>query len=96
MKATGIVRRIDDLRNVIIPKEICKILKIREGDQLELYIDGSMICFQKYDSITRYRETLEELISDIHQDYDYDISIAAKQKLEEVMKLIETEECGDI
>ena len=96
MKATGIVRRIDDLGRVIIPKEIRKMLKIRGDEPLELYIDGKMICFQKYDSAPRYKETLEELISDIHQDYDYDISIAAKQKLEEVMKLIETEECGDI
>lgn len=38
MKATGIVRRIDDLGRIVIPKEIRRILHIREGDPLEIYI----------------------------------------------------------
>ena len=49
MKATGIVRRIDDLGRVVIPKEIRRALKIREGDPLEIYtIDGG-VCFKKYE-----------------------------------------------
>ena len=49
MKATGIVRRIDDLGRVVIPKEIRRTLRIREGDPLEIYTDrdGSVI-FKKY------------------------------------------------
>lgn len=45
MKATGIVRRIDDLGRVVIPKEIRRTLRIREGDPLEIYIatDGEVI-----------------------------------------------------
>lgn len=39
MKATGIVRRIDDLGRIVIPKEIRRTLRIREGDPLELYLD---------------------------------------------------------
>lgn len=39
MKATGIVRRIDDLGRVVIPKEIRRTLRIREGDPLEIYTD---------------------------------------------------------
>ena len=38
MKATGIVRRIDDLGRVVIPKEIRRTLRIREGDQLQIWI----------------------------------------------------------
>ncbi len=49
MKATGIVRRIDDLGRVVIPKEIRRTLRIREGDPLEIYTekDGGVI-FRKY------------------------------------------------
>lgn len=50
MKATGIVRRIDDLGRVVIPKEIRRNFHIREGDPLEIYMseDGKYVCFKKY------------------------------------------------
>ena len=66
MKATGIVRRIDDLGRVVIPKEIRRTMRIREGDPLEIYTDheGEVI-FKKYSPIgeltsfaTQYAETL--------------------------------------
>ena len=66
MKATGIVRRIDDLGRVVIPKEIRRTMRIREGDPLEIYTDreGEVI-FKKYSPIgeltafaTEYAETL--------------------------------------
>ena len=49
MKATGIVRRVDDLGRIVIPKEIRRTLRIREGDPLEIYTekDGGVI-FRKY------------------------------------------------
>lgn len=50
MKATGIVRRIDDLGRVVIPKEIRRNFHIREGDPMEIYMseDGQYVCFKKY------------------------------------------------
>ena len=51
MKVTGIVRRIDDLGRVVIPKEIRRQMKIKEGDPLEIFIDGKMVCFQPYNPI---------------------------------------------
>ena len=48
MKATGIIRRIDDLGRVVIPKEIRRTLKIREGDPLEIFLENDCVCFQKY------------------------------------------------
>ena len=49
MKATGIVRRIDDLGRVVIPKEIRRTLRIREGDPLEIFTDnGGEVIFKKY------------------------------------------------
>ncbi len=66
MKATGIVRRIDDLGRVVIPKEIRRTMRIREGDPLEIFTnrDGEVI-FKKYSPIgelgdfaSQYAETL--------------------------------------
>ncbi len=52
MKATGIVRRIDDLGRVVIPKEIRRTLRIREGDPLEIYTDrDGVIALKKYSPI---------------------------------------------
>lgn len=68
MKATGIVRRIDDLGRVVIPKEIRRTLRIREGDPLEIFTekDGEVI-FKKYSPIgelgdfaSEYAETLSK------------------------------------
>ena len=68
MKATGIVRRIDDLGRVVIPKEIRRTLKIREGDPLEIYTNSSgEVIFKKYSPIGElgdfaagYAETLSK------------------------------------
>lgn len=53
MKATGIIRRVDDLGRVVIPKEIRRSLHIREGDPLEIYTDPreQAICFRKYSPV---------------------------------------------
>ena len=47
LKATGIVRRIDDLGRVVIPKEIRRTLRIREGDPLEIFTDGEVILIRR-------------------------------------------------
>ena len=51
MKATGIVRRVDDLGRVVIPKEIRRQLRIKEGDPLEIFLEGNKVCFEKYSPI---------------------------------------------
>ena len=52
MKATGIVRRIDDLGRVVIPKEIRRTLRIREGDPLEIFVDrDGEVILKKYSPI---------------------------------------------
>lgn len=58
MKATGIVRRIDELGRVVIPKEIRRTLRIREGDPLELFTDRDELMLKKYSpiaSVERFR-----------------------------------------
>ena len=51
MKATGIIRRIDDLGRVVIPKEIRRTCRIREGDPLEIFIEHGAVVFQKYQAM---------------------------------------------
>ena len=62
MKATGIVRRIDDLGRVVIPKEIRRTLRIREGDPLEIYTatDGEVI-FKKYSPVGELAEFASQI-----------------------------------
>lgn len=61
MKATGIVRRIDDLGRVVIPKEIRRTLRIREGDPLEIFVDreGEVI-LKKYSPISELGDFAQE------------------------------------
>ncbi len=85
MKATGIVRRIDDLGRVVIPKEIRRTMRIREGDPLEIYTDreGEVI-FKKYSPIgelvdfaSQYAESLYKTCAIAVAVCDRDSVIAA-------------------
>ena len=84
MKATGVVRRIDDLGRIVIPKEIRKTLRIKEGDPLEIFTDkeGEVI-LKKYSPIgelsefaTGYAETLAKTTGHIACITDKDTVIA--------------------
>lgn len=48
MKTTGVIRRVDDLGRIIIPKSVRKELNIKEGEPMELFIDGNDVVFRKY------------------------------------------------
>lgn len=49
MKSTGIVRKVDDLGRIVIPKELRKTLNISERDSLEIFVDGEQIILRKYE-----------------------------------------------
>jgi AbrB family transcriptional regulator (stage V sporulation protein T) len=68
MKATGIVRRIDDLGRIVIPKEIRRTMRIREGDPLEIYTnsDGEVI-FRKYSAINGMSENAGNVADIMHK-----------------------------
>ncbi|ABR46399.1 transcriptional regulator, AbrB family [Alkaliphilus metalliredigens QYMF] len=98
MKATGIVRRIDDLGRVVIPKEIRRTLRIREGDPLEIFTDreGEVI-LKKYSPIgelsefaTEYAESLHEALGHIAMVTDRDtvVSVAGGSKKEYLEKRV--------
>ncbi len=75
MKATGIVRRIDDLGRVVIPKEIRRTMRIREGDPLEIFTDkdGELI-FKKYSPIGELADFAGQICDSLRRSTD---SIAA-------------------
>ena len=65
MKSTGIVRRIDDLGRVVIPKEIRRTLGIREGDPLEIFTESGMCCFKKYIPLGAISDTAEKVYNSL-------------------------------
>ncbi|WP_188456142.1 stage V sporulation protein T [Virgibacillus oceani] len=98
MKATGIVRRIDDLGRVVIPKEIRRTLRIREGDPLEIFVDreGEVI-LKKYSPINELgsfaQEYAEALFDSLHHpvficDRDEIIAVAGESKKDYLNKNI--------
>lgn len=66
MKATGIVRRIDDLNRVVIPKEICRFMRIKGGDALEIFTSDEGVTFRKY-SPNHYYE-LDVIANELRDD----------------------------
>lgn len=98
MKATGIVRRIDDLGRVVIPKEIRRTLRIREGDPLEIFVDrDGEVILKKYSPIGELsdfaQEYAEALYENIQQtvivcDRDSVIAVAGGSKKEYMEKPI--------
>ena len=101
MKATGIVRRIDDLGRVVIPKEIRRTLRIREGDPLEIFTDreGGVILmnYSRIGELTdfskEYAESLQQAIGHIVliADKDAFISVSGGSKKEYVERKVSQE-----
>ena len=101
MKATGIVRRIDDLGRVVIPKEIRRTMRIREGDPLEIFTasDGEVI-FKKYSPIGELSEFADQYaevlcratdLPVIITDRDHVISVSGISKKEYLERRISSE-----
>ena len=71
MKATGIVRRIDDLGRVVIPKEIRRTMRIREGDPLEIYTDkDGEVIFKKDSPIGELSDFAAQICDSLHKSTD--------------------------
>lgn len=72
MKATGIVRRIDDLGRVVIPKEIRRTLRIREGDPLEIFVDrDGEVILKKYSPIGELGDFAQEYADSLFESTGY-------------------------
>lgn len=85
MRATGIVRRIDDLGRVVIPKDIRRSLNIEEGDPLEIYIDDKTksVMFKKYLENENALEEIQDII-----DNSNDVPDVVKDLLKVAAKIL--------
>ena len=101
MKATGIVRRIDDLGRVVVPKEIRRTLRIREGDPLEIYTDREgQIILKKYSPVGELGEFARQYAESPAQttgnvicitDRDQIIAVSGGSRKDMLMKPISTQ-----
>lgn len=82
MKATGIVRRIDDLGRVVIPKEIRRTLRIREGDPLEIFVDreGEVI-LKKYSPINELGHFAQEYAEALFDTFQHPVIICDRDEI---------------
>lgn len=82
MKATGIVRRIDDLGRVVIPKEIRRTMRIREGDPLEIYTDNDgEVIFKKYSPIGELSHFASQYAEVLSKTSGYPVLIADRDRI---------------
>lgn len=82
MQFTGIIRRIDDLGRVSIPKEIRRELRIREGDALECYINNNgEIAFRKYSSMECVYDLASQLCDSVYKNWGYTVIITDKNNI---------------
>lgn len=70
MKETGIVRRIDDLGRVLIPKEVRRMMGIKDGERMEIFTDGSQIVLRKYDVGASYADQLTAMLEYLADEPD--------------------------
>ena len=82
MKATGIVRRIDDLGRVVVPKEIRRTLRIREGDPMEIFTDREgEIILKKYSPIGEIGSFSQQYADAVYQTTKHTVLVSDKDQI---------------
>lgn len=81
MRATGIVRRMDDLGRIVIPKELRRTLRIRVGDPLEIYVDKGEVIFKKYQPFASIEDYAQEICSSLFDNFQNAVFIADEKNI---------------
>jgi len=81
VKSTGVLRRIDDLGRVVIPKEIRKNLKIRDGESLEIFINGDAVVLKKYSFMSDLYDIAQTCSDSFYDVINKDILITDRDKI---------------
>ena len=93
MKTTGIIRKMDDLGRVVIPREIRQILGLKENTPFEIFLDKDRVIFKKYDaadSLTDRIRTIEVEFDHIKDDIDTDKALEISKYIDELKKSVES------
>jgi len=80
MKSTGVVRRVDDLGRIVIPKEIRRTLRIRDGESLEIFVDREMIALKKFSKMTDMDEIAKQLVDIINGNINKCVLVTDRDK----------------
>ena len=81
MKSTGVVRRVDDLGRIVIPKEIRRTLRIRDGESLEIFVDKETIALKKFSKMTDIENVSKELVDIINSNINKNILITDRDQI---------------
>lgn len=81
LKSTGVIRRIDELGRIVIPKEIRRNLGIRDGENIEIYIEDDEILLKKYNRMSNFSDLAKNLCEIIYNDFNYKIMISDREKI---------------
>lgn len=81
MKTTGVVRRIDDLGRIVIPKEIRRSLRIKDGESLEIFVEDEIIALKKYSSMNDLSDICMNLTNTINQTISKNILITNRDNV---------------
>ncbi len=81
MKSTGVVRRIDDLGRIVIPKEIRRSLRIHDGESMEIFVDNELIALKKYSSLDELISMSGLLVEAINNEIKKDVFITDMDKV---------------
>lgn len=81
MKSTGVVRRVDDLGRIVIPKEIRRTLRIRDGESLEIFVDKEMIALKKFSKMTDIEDVSKELVEILNSSINKNVFITDRDKI---------------
>ena len=81
MKNTGVVRRIDDLGRIVIPKDIRKTLRIKDGESLEIFLSSDNIVLKKYSPLEGLQSFYKTYAESICSEIGYNVLIADRDKI---------------
>ncbi len=82
MKSTGVIRRIDELGRIVLPKEIRRNLGIREGENLEIFVEDDKVILKKYSKIKDFKEIINQICEIVTNVYDIHLIVTDRDKVE--------------